>query len=176
MKCNQVQKKMSAYLDNELTDKESRSIAEHLNQCPDCQKEYNLLDSQEKYLATLTQVEPSTNFRTKFWSRAKLNEQTEKLNIPKRIVSWDWFPIPVMSLLVTIIIFASVTFSVNVYAKGKEVKQQIVSCAIKNFVVNYHPLSPVTILNFCEDCCQTLCDCAQEQGVTTKCMCSRCEK
>lgn len=59
MKCKKVRKKLSAFLDNELKEKERKKIREHLKICPLCAQELKELSLVWGVVKKLEGVEPS---------------------------------------------------------------------------------------------------------------------
>lgn len=59
MKCRKIEKKLSAFLDNELKEKERRKIREHLKICPLCTQKLRELSLIQKFVKELEGIEPS---------------------------------------------------------------------------------------------------------------------
>lgn len=76
MKCNEVRKKLSPYLDNELDQVQMESIGDHLNECSICLKEFNLLKETDTWLKASPREEPSKEFHE------KLFHELEALSMP----------------------------------------------------------------------------------------------
>ncbi len=183
MKCKEVKRKLSAYLDGEMKERERKTISEHLEKCPDCKKELTILSQQDKFLERVEAIEPSVNFRAKFWQKVTrqqqviASEQSERGNLFRRLKpAATWLPVPAMGFLIVLVIFHLITFSFSVSAKSQDLRNKIVSCAIKNLIIPSHPLNPISLLNFCKGCCETLCKCAQNQGVSSECVCGGCSE
>ncbi len=177
MECKKVKRKLSAYLDNELNNKEKQFIYEYLQNCEFCQNELNSLLQQDRYLKQLDSIEPPSDFVLKFWQKVKSLKQIEikKLDTIENI-NPHWLTIPAMNILIVLIVFHLFSFSFAVSAKSQDLRNQIIQCTIKRFVINSHLLNPISVLNFCQDCCEILCKCAQNQGVSLKCICGRCDR
>lgn len=177
MKCRKVKRKLSAYLDNELNSKVKQFISQHLQKCEHCQNELNSLLQQDKYLLQLETIEPSSDFRVKFWQKVDSLEQVEIRKVDTgKIPSLTWLPIPAMSILIVLIIFHLFSFSFAVSIKSQDLRNQIIQCAIEKFAVHSYLLNPVTILSFCQDSYEVLCKCGQNQRVHSKCICGRCDR
>ena len=58
MKCNILRKKLLAYSDGELSPRQSTAIRNHLNHCPDCKKQFemlsNIFNSADGFKRTVT--------------------------------------------------------------------------------------------------------------------------
>lgn len=172
MRCKKVRKKLSAYLDRELESKKKRTISEHLTRCPDCGKELVILSQQDEFLKQLETIEPSSDFHTAFWQKVAIAGQAGIKRGATKTPRLSWLPVPAMSFLIILIVFHLATFSSLLFAKDHYLRNQIVSYALKNFIIPSHPLNPVSLLNFCKGCYETLCKCAQNQGV----VCGECAK
>jgi len=175
MKCKKVKRKLSAYLDRELESKKKRTISEHLERCPDCRKELVILSQQDEFLEQLETIKPSPDFHTAFWQKVATAEQAGIKREATKIPRLSWLPVPAMSFLIILIIFYLFTFSSLLFAKDQDLRNQIVSYAVKNFIIPPYSLNPVSLLNFCKGCYETLCKCAQNQGVSSKCVCGKCK-
>lgn len=74
MDCKETNKLFTAYLDNEITESERKSILAHLASCPACRKEVDVLSAtQAKFRQALKMVTEDTAPSAQAW--AKLREQ-----------------------------------------------------------------------------------------------------
>jgi hypothetical protein len=169
MKCRKLKRELSAYLDNELPNKEKQLIYEHLQKCEICQNELTSLLQQDKFLKQLQSIEPSIDFDIKMWEKIRL----QNANNEPRIIKLSWLPIPAMSFLIILIVLNLSIFSFTLFAKGQEIRNRITYKIIKNLVIPSNLLTPISLLKFCQDCCEILCRCAQNQGVSSKCICGK---
>ncbi|MDL1977404.1 MAG: zf-HC2 domain-containing protein [Deltaproteobacteria bacterium] len=71
MKCRQVRKKLSAYIDDELDSAVSHSIARHLSQCPLCQKKLNVFLNVNTVLKDLPWREVAPGFAERLILKAQ---------------------------------------------------------------------------------------------------------
>jgi len=78
-----------------------------------------------------------------------------------------------MSFLIILIVLNLSIFSFTLFAKGRKIRDQITYKIIKNLVRPSNLLTPISLLNFCQDCCKILCRCAQNQVVSSKCICGK---
>ncbi len=169
MKCKKVRKELTAYLDGELKDKKRRIISEHLEGCPDCKKEFIILSQQDELLGQMETIEPSVNFRAQFWQKVRTIEISAEA--AERSPRFGWLPVPAMIFLVILIAFHLFTFSFSVFARDQDLRNQVTSQVVKDLIIPSHPINPVSLLRFCKGCYKTLCNCAQKQGVSSKCVC-----
>lgn len=65
MKCSEVKRKLSAYLDGEVSGADKKEIAEHLTTCEDCQEELTALSSVSDALVVLGGIEVPPYFMTR---------------------------------------------------------------------------------------------------------------
>lgn len=76
MRCRTVQRKLSAFLDGELSEKATSHIAEHLSRCPTCPQEAASLSSVWEELGEMHAIDPSPYFWTRLSARiAQAEEQ-----------------------------------------------------------------------------------------------------
>lgn len=71
MKCSKVRKLLSRFLDNELSGTVSEAVMRHLETCPDCRNEFNLLQTDQKLLKPLTVPEISPYFTARTLARIR---------------------------------------------------------------------------------------------------------
>jgi predicted anti-sigma-YlaC factor YlaD len=65
MKCSHIQKLLSDYLDESVSDKEKAVIAEHLKTCPACQQEMAVLQRLGETLDLVGSPEATVSFKNK---------------------------------------------------------------------------------------------------------------
>ncbi len=75
MQCKEVNQLLSAYQDSRLTEKEQEEIRSHLQTCIACQKEEQTLLDIWNMLKVLEPIEPSPDFRARFWQRVYEEEK-----------------------------------------------------------------------------------------------------
>ena len=78
---------LSAYLDNELDANTESRVKIHLAGCPECQKEERLLTASWNLLASVETVQPSPDFKVRFWERVRMEEEKEAscLSFPRLV-------------------------------------------------------------------------------------------
>lgn len=64
MNCPDVRAQLVAYDDGELEDAEARSIARHLQECPQCRRELSRLQEVARHLGETAAIDPGPVFRT----------------------------------------------------------------------------------------------------------------
>ena len=76
MKCNEVRKKLSPYLDNELDQGQMKRIEDHLDDCSICLREFELLKKSDAWLKAFPREDLSKEFHD------KLVRELEALSMP----------------------------------------------------------------------------------------------
>ncbi len=69
MKCNEVQKELKAFLENDIDGQKKIEVRDHLDRCPNCSKELEQLKSLSEALHTWKGIEPPVNAYEKLQSR-----------------------------------------------------------------------------------------------------------
>jgi predicted anti-sigma-YlaC factor YlaD len=83
MKCKRIRRKLVAYLDGELEEKQKLSIKEHLTKCRQCKKEADLLKKSFYLLKDQQRLKPSQGFEASLWER--IHSLEEKQPLPQAI-------------------------------------------------------------------------------------------
>lgn len=76
MNCQQIQEKLSQYLDNRIDDEKRREIEEHLAGCPRCLPEARYLSDGIKGVAGLPEIEPPAGFSARVMTRIRSEKET----------------------------------------------------------------------------------------------------
>ncbi len=77
-------KKLSSYMDAELSETESLQIRTHVQTCRTCQDELSRMRFADRMISSIPDMEPSPGFDAVFWE--KINVQKEK---KKKLWSWQ---------------------------------------------------------------------------------------
>ena len=85
MKCAMIKKKLSAYLDGEISEEERTAIMEHLEQCEECRGELTSLSKVVDILSGIEGIEVSPYFMTRL--RQQIREQAKPEPFLQRIRS-----------------------------------------------------------------------------------------
>jgi len=75
MKCGKVRRKLVAYLDGELGERQKKLIKEHLEVCDGCRKEAEILIRTSCLLKGWKGVQPSSDLEAKFWQKVFSEEK-----------------------------------------------------------------------------------------------------
>jgi len=85
MECKRAKRKLSAYLDSELSDREMLEIEEHLKDCVSCmQEKKSILASLNLIDKSIPAIEPSPYFWTKL--KHQILQREEKKSLKTRIL------------------------------------------------------------------------------------------
>lgn len=76
MRCKEVRRLLSSYIDGEISIEKKQEIEEHLSYCFDCKRELILLEKIIKEIHTIPEISPSEDFSEKVWRKYILKENT----------------------------------------------------------------------------------------------------
>jgi len=74
MKCEDIQKELKAFLDDDINDQKKVEVKNHLDQCPNCAKELEQLRKLSEVLHTWKGIEPSAHMYKELESRIEPKE------------------------------------------------------------------------------------------------------
>lgn len=162
MECSKIN--LSAYLDNELSEKERLEIERHIEICRDCREEIETLSSLNNNLLNLKEeIEPSSNFNMKFWERVKAEDERKKIGL-------FWLPIPATAVLLLIILFHITSFSYALIKNRDPYVQNIVLQQVKETIFRPSISKISCLINLCEGCIHYIC---KSKGI--ECRCKQCK-
>jgi anti-sigma factor RsiW len=160
MDCEKVYRKLSSYIDNELRSEEKQLISEHVGHCEKCAAELNVLKREEAFLRQVHDVQPSSDFRARFWERVRNEEAAGAV----RRTFWDvliqrWIPVPIACSLLIVFFSAFTTLSPVLYAIPDGSKEKAVQLAANTFagVAGKSVFGPNNFVEFCNSCHAMLC-------------------
>lgn len=179
MKCNKVKRKLSAYSDNELKEKEQRLISEHLKICENCKNEFVVLSRQDNFLSELETIIPSVDFKPDFWQKVRdagrpVREPLGNLVAEKMR---KWIPAPVFCAITICVFLIFSVVSPFLYGQDTKINEQITGLVKKTLIPSNQQkiFAPLNFVNFCNEYCQTLCEHCQSK-TDLECGHRRCEK
>ena len=76
---------ISAYADGQLPEKDRRRVANHLETCDLCRKEYAVIRSIDRLLGGGEDLTPSPGFAAGFWEKVAATEKAGTMG------EWSWF-------------------------------------------------------------------------------------
>jgi hypothetical protein len=101
MRCDQVQERLSEYLED-LLDAESRtSVHDHLSSCPHCQAEAQALSQMRQAVADLPVIEPPSGFSQRVMSR--IREEAEGPSLWRRLFVPFRIKIPIHAMAILLV-------------------------------------------------------------------------
>lgn len=100
MKCKKVRKKLVAYIDEELKEKQRLLVERHLLECTECRKEADLLNKTFYFLKNQQPLEPSKNFEANLWKRIYSVEKKEAAPHPLKRATYIILPAAVAAALI----------------------------------------------------------------------------
>ena len=102
MRCRDAVEKLSAHLDDELDPAESRSVEEHLSQCPGCERRYVLLTATRRAVRRVALETVSDRFDSAFRSRLAAEGGTRRGGTPRRLAIGLWVGLAAAIVLVVL--------------------------------------------------------------------------
>jgi len=93
MKCENAMEALSARLDHVPDASQDAAVEKHLASCPNCREEARLLSDAWNMLGVLQPIQPSADFRARFWARVR----REEAPAPWRLL-WNQLILPVAGL------------------------------------------------------------------------------
>ncbi|UCC13053.1 MAG: zf-HC2 domain-containing protein [candidate division WOR-3 bacterium] len=82
MKCSQVKKKLTAYIDGEISENEQAIISEHVKSCASCRQELEELAAVTRTLDEVVDVEVTPYFRAHLKTRLREEKADEEKPFP----------------------------------------------------------------------------------------------
>ncbi|MBK8871791.1 MAG: zf-HC2 domain-containing protein [Elusimicrobia bacterium] len=90
MNCREVQELLPAFIDAALEPEATIGVRTHLNACHICRQEESLLSSTWSALGALPSIQPSPEFRARFWERVRREEDESNkwwaVFLPKQLI------------------------------------------------------------------------------------------
>lgn len=74
MRCHEAKGLLGLFLDGKLEEVQSIKLKAHLDKCPTCSEELNLLRESWNLLGEWKSITPSPNFKSTFWQRVSQEE------------------------------------------------------------------------------------------------------
>lgn len=152
MNCEDIIKKLSPYLDNEVEENLKIEIQSHLKTCLNCRQEYETLVKNAKFMLKFPEIEPSPYFVQQ--TLAKIRSAGKE-----RKGFFIWVPVPAMAVMILILLFYFVPFALKVSALEPTARNKIYVHCFESAVKGSHILGPVSFKRFCKKSCDILCEC-----------------
>ena len=97
MKCKDIQRKLSAYMDGELSESERKQMSSHLEDCPDCVLALERLTKTWEILDLLAGAEPDPYFYTRLKARRASDKRERRESLIGHVL------VPVCSVIVVML-------------------------------------------------------------------------
>ncbi len=113
MNCDEAKQLISAYLEDNLSDKQREAVSMHIKRCVGCQKQFEADKKVWETLLLWDGIEPTPGYISRFWSRLSLSETWYErifrrieyiLGIPYRV---KLVSLPVVAFIIIVIGIAS---------------------------------------------------------------------
>jgi len=101
--CKRINRKLSRYLDNEVSARERMTIETHIKECADCATEKEELQQLTAIFRQIPDIIPAENSEALFWEKVyQARKNGFKERIWPFITQWDFIPVyyPATALLV----------------------------------------------------------------------------
>lgn len=165
-KCEEIRRKIPAFIDEELSNIESKLVKEHLEYCKKCTKEFDIYIRQNDLLGKMAEIIPSDGFNRKLFDKIRQADVKEQ-NPVKIFLKWI-LPVPALCAAVLVIFIGFTLVSPYLYAlPGEKVNTAVTTETKKSF------LSFMEFSSYCDKHCQQVCRyCQATMG--SECKCGRC--
>lgn len=117
MKCSEIKRKLSAFLDGEVSKDAKQLISEHLKSCEHCRKEFEAFSQVSEVLEIMDEVQVSPYFMTHL--KQRIAEQQAKSVV--RLPFVEWIRKAAVPVAATVLIFLSFLVGSNL---GKAMYQE----------------------------------------------------
>jgi len=165
-KCEEIRRKMPAFIDKELSYVEKSQLKEHMDTCLPCLKESKIYLKQDKTLKKIKDIEPSLNFNKKLFERIK-SDDVKTPNMVDLFLKWI-LPVPALCAAVLIIFMGFTLISPYVYALPGEKTHMGAAVETKKSFLSFMEFS-----SYCNNHCRQVCRYCQAM-MGSECKCGRC--
>jgi len=168
--CGGISRKLSAFLDGELEEKDGEALKAHLETCASCTEELRRFKAADAALSALPTAEPTPFFAARVVASARaLNAYHGPF---RRFLS---FPVPAAAALTAFIVFNILTFAFNINALENAPRRELARKVVTQLARPASLINPVAVARLCGDCSKYMCQCMHEAGKKSLCPCKGCE-
>ncbi len=129
MKCREVKRKLSAYMDGELDLHEKKMVEVHLRDCVKCQHELEILKETWREISILPTPDPSPYFYAKLKTRMTAKEKKRKTSWVEQIL----IPVSAMAVVVLgVFIGSTVSRNGNLQVVNSSAEEELISSLYLN--------------------------------------------
>ena len=168
--CSGISRKLSAFLDGELNERDREAVKAHLEACASCSEELRLFRAADSGLRALPAAEPPPFFAARVAAAARA---LNKYHGPFR--RFVLYPVPAAAALTAFIIFNIFTFAFNINALENGPRRELTRKVVTQLAKPASLLNPVAVARLCGDCSKYMCLCMHEAGKRSLCPCKDCE-
>jgi anti-sigma factor RsiW len=168
MNCNDIERSLSLFIDDELPDETAALFRLHLEECAACTAQYKTMVKFQDRLLQLKPVPVPGDFRARFWQRVR-EENPGTLSVWSKIARWA-MPVSVACTSLVALLVVSMSVSPILYAAGNtQARHEAVVAACGTFA-GWSGSSLSGLANFscfCDRCDMRTCkQCAAGQKCT----------
>ena len=126
MKCFQIQRLLSNYLDKSVSEQERIAIEEHLKTCADCQREFEMLHGLGETLDLVGDIRVSSDFASQVLNEIGKTKVPVKLSVPFRpqLQKWAFTGAAIAIVLLTVVFGNYVGRTIYKEFTGRTVEQE----------------------------------------------------
>lgn len=168
--CTGISRKLSAYLDSELSAGDMAAVKAHVAACAACAEELRRMTALTPLLQGLRGPAPTPFFAEKTAAAARA---TGAYHGPFRL--FLRFPVPAAAALTAFILFNIFTFAFNINAMENGPRRELARKVVTQLAKPASLINPVAVARLCGDCSRYMCLCMHEAGKAAMCPCKDCE-
>ncbi|MDA8131107.1 MAG: zf-HC2 domain-containing protein [Elusimicrobia bacterium] len=166
--CENISRRLSAYMDGELPEREREAAESHLASCAACSEELASLRAASAAVSALPRVEPPPFFAARTAAAAKA------LNGAGPLRAFLRFPLPAAAVLTAFIIFNIFAFARDIDAMENGQRRELTHKVVSQLVRPSTLINPVAVARLCSECTDFMCQCMHEAGKQSICPCKNC--
>ncbi len=127
MSCKRWRKKLSSYLDNEVSDRERLKMEKHLKSCRDCFNRFKQLDRIHRLVQDIQPEKLQPGFHERLWERLS----QRKLTLREKLLGWRYgWPLSLprvgkIAIAVSAVLLFSVSFYIWRFSTSYEVNVRV---------------------------------------------------
>jgi|GEM_PF-3187889 len=167
--CRRVSRKLSAFLDGELSDEDRASIGTHIAACGACAAELERMSAADAGVRQLASIEPSPFFAARVAAAAR---GADRERAP--LLRFLRLPVPAMAVMVTFILVNLFTFTFNINAMESGPRRELTRKVMTQLARPASLINPVALARLCGECSKYMCLCMHEAGKKSMCPCKDC--
>lgn len=168
--CSEITRKLSAYMDGELSPEDQTAVKEHLSACAGCAAELRRFSAVDNVIKQLPAITPAPFFAAKVSAAARTRDEYH--GPFRRLLR---LPIPAMVIMVTFILLNIFTFTFNINAMENGPRRELARKVVAQLAKPASIINPVALARLCGECSRYMCLCMHEAGKKSNCPCEDCK-